>query len=65
MLQRAFFALGALAATAAAAASYDLKMFPRADFPRATCNDGTMSGYYIKRPAAPSNLWIVFLEGGG
>ena len=39
-------------------------MFKATDFPRATCNDNTMSGYYTHLSTTGSKDWVVFLEGG-
>ena len=57
-------ALAPLAAVAAAA-SLELRLLPKAQFPQAVCNDGTQSGYYKRLSTTGSDVWVVHQEGGG
>jgi hypothetical protein len=53
-------ALLAAAPRALGATTLDLRLFDAKAFPKATCNDGTMSGYYFRRsPSNTSTTWIV------
>jgi hypothetical protein len=56
----------ALLALAAAAGARDatLVLLDRATYPLATCNDGTMAGYYVKKGTSATD-WLVFQQGGG
>jgi len=33
-------------------------------YPDAVCNDGTTAGYYVKKAAAPTDKWLIYLMGG-
>ena len=60
MLLRLIFA-GA-AAAGAAAADLDLVLLDRATYPLATCNDGSMAGYYLRKGSETD--FLVFQQGG-
>jgi hypothetical protein len=55
-------ALAALVAQSLAA-DFTLHMFDAARFPNAQCNDGTMSGMYVRTSPTGSATWVIFLEG--
>lgn len=42
-----------------------LQLFANATARNAICNDGSPSGYYLRRSASNSSGWVIYLEGGG
>jgi hypothetical protein len=50
------------AAAGAAAADLDLVLLDRATYPLATCNDGSMAGYYLRKGSKTD--FLVFQQGG-
>ena len=56
----------ALAARLALATDFALVSFAGdARYADAVCNDGSPAGYYWRASPTQSNVWIIFLEGGG
>ena len=44
---------------------FNLTLLNATQYPNAVCLDGSRAGYYVRRPAAPSGVVIIELEGGG
>lgn len=54
-----------LAGRAAAATTLTLRLLDAGAYPRALCNDGTMSGYWERLSPTGSAIWVVWQSGGG